>query len=225
MPLNPRPRQYDRAMPGDTYVVARGEFSIEEPWALPSSVEPVALRRATDGAEPRLATTVAAYYDDEFLTVVFSAVDDHVVATMYGHDEPLYNEDVVEVFLAPCARSEYFEIEVNPVGTTFDARIESPDLNRATMSADLSWDCEGLIAAVRKVWSDTDSMMIDTLLRIPFACVSRSAPRDAEEWTANFFRVDRHPQFGDEYSAWCPTMKQPADFHVPPSFGRLLFRR
>ena len=44
----------------------------------------------------------------------------------------------------------YYELEVNPLGTTFDARIDSPDGVRATMRADLSWTCNGLFAAVRE---------------------------------------------------------------------------
>ena len=104
----------------------------------------------TDGGAPRLATTVAAYYDDDFLTVVFDAEDDEIVATYLGHDEPLWQEDVVEIFLAPEGLTPYFEIEVNPLGTTFDARIDSPDGVRATMTTDLAWTCEGLFAALRR---------------------------------------------------------------------------
>ena len=212
-------------MSADVLVVVRGEFSMEDPWAMPRSCEPVRLRRATDGAAPRLVTTVAAYHDDEFLTILFSAADDHVVATHYGHDEPLYEEDVVEAFLAPRHKAEYFEIEVNPVGTTFDARIDSPDGIRSTMIADHGWECEGLVAAVRKMISSRNLMTIDTVMRVPFASVGSAAPKDGDAWLANFFRVDRHPGEGDEYSAWRPTMKDPADFHVVEAFGRLIFQQ
>ena len=66
-----------------------------------------------------MATTVTAYHDDDFLTVVFTAEDDDIVATYLGHDEPLWQEDAVEIFLAPDGLTPYFEIEVNPLGTTF----------------------------------------------------------------------------------------------------------
>ena len=212
-------------MSADVLMVVRGEFSMEDPWAMPRSCEPVRLRRATDGAAPRLVTTVAAYHDEEFLTILFSAADDHVVATHYGHDEPLYEEDVVEAFLAPRHKAQYFEIEVNPAGTTFDARIDSPDGVRSTMIADIGWECEGLVAAVRKMISSRNRMTIDTLIRVPFASVGSTAPEDGHSWLANFFRVDRHPGEGDEYSAWRPTMKDPADFHVVEAFGHLIFRQ
>ncbi len=192
-------------------------FAIEDPWEVSGEVERVAFRRATDGSTPRQGTSLAAMWDDHALTLVFSGADDRVVATHRQHDAPLYQEDVVEAFLAPHQRSEYFELEVNPLGTIFDARIVSPDGVRATMQADLSWTCARLFAAVRRIdgW-------FDTVMRIPFASLERSTPVDGEEWRANFFRIDRHPE-GDEYSAWCPTMKIPADFHVVSAFGTLRF--
>ena len=129
-------------------VVRRRELSIEEPWSVPDGISLTPLRRATDGAEPRLATQIAVYRDDEFLNVLFIANDDHIVATHLDHDAPLYEEDVVEIFVAPERITEYFELEVNPLGTTFDARIESPDGVRTTMRADLEWNANGLFAAI-----------------------------------------------------------------------------
>ena len=194
-------------------VIPRGEFSIEDPWAVPAGCQPVPLVRTTDGGAPRQATGVITYYDDEYLTVIFRAEDDEVVATMYEHDAPLWQEDVLEVFLAPMeSTTYYYEIEANPLGTTFDARIESPDGVRATMRADPSWTCDGLFAAVRRVGSHTD-----TVLRVPFAAIGGRPAR------ANFFRVDRSRTHGDEYSAWRPTMKTPPDFHVVAAFGELVF--
>jgi hypothetical protein len=197
-------------MPVPTLAVPRAEFSIEDPWAVPPQCQAVALLRSIDGAAPRLATTFITYYDDEFLTIIFHLVDDGVVATLYGHDEPLWQEDVVEAFLAPGDGTTYFELEVNPLATTFDARIESPDGVRATMRADLSWTCEGLFAAIRR-----EGASIDYVLRVPFAAIGGRPAR------ANFFRVDRSAAHGDEYSAWSPTMKDPADFHVVAAFGEL----
>jgi cellulose/xylan binding protein with CBM9 domain len=207
----------------ETYVVRRAAFSIEDPWAVPPQGELVRLRRAIDGAPPRLATTVVAYFDNDFLNVLFSGADDLVVATHFEHDAPLYEEDVVEVFVAPRAVSEYFEIEVSPRGTAFDARIESPDGIRSTMKADPSWDCDGLFAAVRRRRESSGVSSIDTVLRIPFSSLGLKMPRSGEIWRANFFRIDRHPKLGDEYSAWHPTLKRPADFHVTAAFGTLQF--
>jgi hypothetical protein len=201
-----------------TLVVRRAEFSIEEPWAVPAACERITLRQSTDGGAPRLATNVAVYADLECLNVLFHAQDDGVVATYLKHDQPLHQEDVVEVFLAPSDPRRYYEIEVNPLGTTFDARIDSPDGLRATMKTDLSWNCRGLFAAVRKVPG-----ILDIVMRIPFASLGARTPAQGDEWRGNFFRIDRSPSRGDAFTAWQPTMKNPPDFHVPAAFGRLLF--
>lgn len=212
-------------MPSDVLVVPRAEFSIEDPWTVPTVCEPIRLRRATDGNAPRLPTCVAVYSDATFLTLVFSSTDDLVVANYHQHDDPLYTEDVVEVFLAPERLTQYFEIEVSPAGVTFDTRIESPDGHRSTMRADHSWDCAGLFAAVRSVSESSGVMTIDTVIRFPFASIGRTKPEANETWRANFFRIDRHPSECDEFTAWQPTMRTPPDFHVPAAFGTLKFHR
>jgi len=206
-------------------VVPFAPFSIEEPWKVPEVCDRVELRRATDGGPARQQTTAAAYFDDEMLTIVFAGVDDRVVATHLQHDAPLYEEDVVEVFLAPSRLEEYFEIEVNPLGTTFDARIESPDGKRSTMKTDLAWTCEGLFPGVRRTTGRLAGATLDVVIRIPFAALGRTAPADGETWRGNFFRIDREPALGDDFLAWQPTMRTPPDFHLPAAFGILRFLR
>lgn len=211
-------------MSTDILVAGRAAFDMEEPWATPRNSATFRLRRATDAAAPRLSTTVAVWYDDEYLTVLFSAADDHITATHLVHDAPLYEQDVVEVFVAPERMADYYEIEVSPRGTIFDARVHSPRGVRATMQVDRDWNCEGLVAAVRQVVESDGVTSIDTVIRIPFAALGLSTPKPNDEWRANFFRIDRHPQLGDEYSAWQPTMKTPPDFHVTDAFGVVRFK-
>lgn len=201
-------------------VVPFAPYSIEDPWAVPEGCERVTLRRAADGLPSRLRTTAALYHDDRMLTAVFDGVDDGVRATHFDHDAPLYEEDVVELFLAPEDPRVYFEVEVNPLGTTFDAKISSPDGVRATMRTDLTWNCAGMLAAVRR-----EPSRLAIVVRLPFVSLGRKAPADGETWGANLFRIDRHPERGDEFMAWRPTMKTPADFHVAAAFGTLQFRR
>lgn len=209
----------------ETLVVPRAPFDMEEPWSTPPGCAPVRLRRATDAAAPRLATSLAAWHDDALVSFLFSGADDHIVATHHRRDDPLYEQDVVELFLAPEGPTRYYEFEVSPLGVIFDAVIDSPDGVRATMHAEKSWTCEGLIVAVRKVIESSGAMTFDTLIRIPFASLGRGTPADGEVWRANFFRIDRHAELGDEFSAWQPTMKEPPDFHVAAAFGAVRFVR
>ena len=212
-------------MAADTLLVRRAELDLEEPWATPPVCTPVRLRRAVDAAAPRLSTTVAAFFDDRYLSILFSGADDHLQATHLTHDAPLYEEDVVEVLVAPDRLTRYYEIEVSPRGTVFDARIDSPDGLRATMSVDRGWSCDGLVVAVRRQTVAEGMTTLETLLRIPFVALDRGVPADGETWRCNFFRIDRHPTHGDEFTAWQPTMKMPPDFHVAAAFGGAKFVR
>jgi hypothetical protein len=212
-----------KQMAGDALQIVRGSFSMEDPWALPSSCAITRLRRSTDASAPRLATTVCPWYDAEYLNVVFSAADDHIQATMTGRDDPIYNEDVVEVFLAPGDPRTYYEIEVSPLGTLLDAKIESPHGVRSSMTADFEWNCEGIVAAVRQTTEVNGSVTVDTVIRIPFGAFGLSGPPAGKTWKGNFFRIDRHPAAGDEYTAWRPTLRDPPDFHVAAAFGSLKF--
>ena len=196
-------------------VVRQADFAIEDPWAVPAGCVPFQLLRSTNAGTPRQKTTVIVYADTKNLYVLFRAEDDEVIATYMDHDAPIYEEDVVEVFLAPDKPTTYYELEVNPIGTTLDAKIESPKGVRASMRADLAWTCKDLFAAIRRVPG-----MTETILRIPFASIDGARKN---EWRANFFRIDRSRTHGDEFSAWQPTLKNPADFHVVAAFGRLRF--
>ncbi len=201
-------------------LVVRRRFEIEDPWGNARD-ESVRLVRATDGASPVLSTTVTASYDDAAVSFVFSGEDDAVHATMLEHDAPLWREDVVEVFLAPSSAAEYFELEVNPLGTTFDARILSPDGVRSTMRAELDWTCDGLFAAIQRT-TTASGTSFEVVIRIPFASLGCPAPQSGEAWRGNLFRIDRHER-GDEFTAWRPTLKTVPDFHVVGAFGVIRF--
>jgi hypothetical protein len=209
--------------PPPLFLVQRHAFSLEEPWELVDATQAAPLRRATDGSALRLPTSINIAYDATHLTIAYRGMDDEIRASHLAHDAPLYEADVFEAFLSPSDPAEYFELEVSPLGTTFDARIISPDGVRATMRADLSWECDGLIALVRRSWNDAGMFVAETTLRVPFAALGRDTPRAGEEWRANFFRIDRSAAHGDEFSAWSPTLRTPPDFHVAAAFGTLRF--
>jgi hypothetical protein len=186
------------------------------------SLPPLLLLDARTGSPPRLSTALRVGLRGSILGVRFDGRDDGVVATYTGRDAPLWKEDVFEVFLAPSAESPttYYEFEVNPLGTLFDARIESPLKRREQMRTVTEWDCPGYRARVTRRegrWSAS--------LRIPLDELSLASGGLPEVWRANFHRIDRGGRDGpDEYSAWSPTGADPADFHVPERFGTLNFR-
>lgn len=176
-------------------------------------LSPLFLRHAVTGAVPRLRTALRVGLRGGVLCVRFDGRDDGLVATLTERDAPLWREDVFEIFLSPeDPPRTYFEFEVNPLGTLFDARVESPNLRREGMRVATEWDCDGFSARVTVRpgrWSAT--------VRIPLAPLCGGAP--PPRWRANFYRIDRGPR--DEYSAWSPARSDPPDFHVPERFGIL----
>lgn len=188
----------------------------------PSSGTDQPLVDSATGGDLRLPTRVGLARDDEALIVTFAGEDDQVVATLTGRDEDLFTEDVVEIFLAPERLEEYFEIEVNPLGALFDARVTSPLRRRDSMIVDRSWDCEGLSATIEDFSSSDSVRRVRTRVTIPFAGMGVPVPRSGDTWRGNFYRIDRGSH-GASFGAWSPTGASPPDFHLPDHFGRIVF--
>ena len=192
------------------------------PWIGPTDrlvgLSALRLVDARNGAPPRLPTAVRVASRAGELVVRFDARDAGVVATRTRRDDALWTEDVFEIFLAPDdSPSVYYEFEVNPLGTLFDARIESPEGRRDSMRVDVGWNCPGFRARVTRRpdrWS--------ARITIPLGPLGGDSSR---VWRANFYRIDREASGneGDEYSAWSPTGADPPDFHRPDRFGILRF--
>jgi len=177
-----------------------------------------ALRRTQDGADPLQATRVRVAYDVDALLLRFDCDDRDIWATHSRRDGPLWEEEVVEVFVAPgeADPTDYVEIEVNPLGAVFDARVANPHGRRGSMRVDATWNAAGLAAVVSRsspgIWS--------VQLEIPWGDLCGGFP--PRVWRANFFRIER-PRDGDhEFSSWSPTFADPPDFHKPARFGRLV---
>lgn len=197
------------------------DFSLDELW-LGDRAPGEPLRDATHGGAPTMATSVSLTYDPRALYVHFAGDDQRdFKASFQKRDDPLYEEDVLEIFLTAGDLTRYMEIEVSPLGTLFDARVHSPHGDRREMEVYRDWDCRGLWAASRRAGTGP-IIRFDTLVTLPFDGLGLEPPKGGVEWRANFYRIDRRPS-GDEYSAWSPTLRRPADFHLPSAFGTIRF--
>ncbi len=71
---------------------------------------------------PTAATRARLLWDREYLYFAAELEDSDLVASVTAHDGPLWEADVFEFFFRPNAdRSAYYEFEVNPLNTGFDA--------------------------------------------------------------------------------------------------------
>ncbi len=199
-------------------------------WDLLPALPPFLL---ADGSAPAAqATSVRLAWDGAALHVRFDCADRDSWGTYLRRDDPLYEEECVEVFLAAgaVAPAAYLEFEVSPRGTLFDARVENPDGRRNTMRVDSTWDCPGLRWSAGQVTPGGDWW---AELAIPWAALQPESPEPPASGggpgapsvlRANFYRIERprHPfEVEPEFSCWSPTLTTPADFHKPARFGRL----
>jgi hypothetical protein len=176
------------------------------------------LRDVVSADVPRLETRFRACWTADSLHIRYECEDDHVVSTMTRRDDPLYEEDVVEVFLDPFGGgTTYYEFEISPRGVLFDALIHNRlDGNK---EVDTSWIAEGFQAAVNQ---RTDDGWLVYDVRIPFADLDKAGmPHSETVWHWNVFRIDDDYDGIRHYSAWSPTGI--VNFHVPQQFGELLF--
>jgi carbonic anhydrase/acetyltransferase-like protein (isoleucine patch superfamily)/bifunctional DNA-binding transcriptional regulator/antitoxin component of YhaV-PrlF toxin-antitoxin module len=176
---------------------------------------------------PVEATEVRACWDDRGLYIAFACKDADIWAKYENRDDPLYEEEVVEVFLSPTANlAHYYEFELSPANVLFDAKVFSPEGDRRSMLVDKEWNSAGIATGVRVagILNDRASPDIGWIaeLAIPFADLGlEEPPAPGTVWRANFYRIERG--VATEFTAWSPNGKEPADFHVPAAFGELVF--
>ena len=104
-------------------VPQRWSADVNEDWHHIPPLSPFVL---IDNNHPPFYQTVTRLcYDDKALYVHFECDDPDIWATMTERDEPIYDEEVAEIFLAPGEGdpTHYFEFEINPNGVLFDAKI------------------------------------------------------------------------------------------------------
>jgi hypothetical protein len=213
-----KPKEEAKALLG----VRRAEGAIkvdgkldDKAWA---AAAPVELVDPVSGGKMLPPTSVRALWDDTTLYVAFEAEDDHLQSTYKKRDEPLYDQDAVEVFLDPDGdQKKYYEFEVSPAGVIFDSFLPEYRKNQNDWNG-------GITAAVAADGTlnkadDVDKKYVAEIA-IPFKDVAPAAPKAGEKWKANFFRLDTMKE-GRKAYAWSAPKNM--DFHNLDRFGELLF--
>lgn len=177
--------------------------------------QPIPLVDVVSGGPVEQPTRVMTCWDREALYIRFECVDDHTVADYTQRDDPLYDQDVVEVFIDEEGMGRhYIELELSPLNVVFDARVDNRD-GRITVHTD--WDADGLET---KVWTEGDGDLRVYEIKLPFTHFARR-PEAGTEWRINFYRIDEDRNKQRHFQAWSPTGA--VDYHIPSRFGSLLF--
>ena len=172
-----------------------------------------------DGSrEAQWATATRVGWCESHLLVEFLCADNDAWGTLTGRDQPLWQEEAVELFVAAGGEvpAEYHEFEVSPLGELFDARVSNPHGDRREMSVDRDWNCDGIRWRVDRLDIREDWRC---RLALPWSAFGLASP--PRELRANFYRIERPRDASAEFSGWLPTHTSPPDFHRPARFGLL----
>ncbi len=224
---------------------------IEEPaWAeVPWTSDFIDIR-GPDWPTPPWVTQAKLMWDEHALYVAARLEEPHVWATLSQRDAIVWREDDFEVFLDPDGDGlNYFEIEVNALGTVLDLFLERP-YNKGG-SAIIDWDLDGLLVAVNVDGTANEPSDIDAgwnvEMAIPWDGLTPpensggppiQPPTAGDEWRVNFSRVDwplvvREGRYVKERElvdwndhpennwVWSPQGR--INMHVPEMWGRLVF--
>jgi len=161
------------------------------------------------------ATRVWLAWDPTNLYIAGDLPDEDLFTSYQNHDDPLYKQDVFEVFLAADNRgNNYLELQVSARGVTFDARF--PRYRQGDEAWDSSWktavDVRGTLDGPvdrDQGWSvevaiPWEEICTHTLLTCP--------PGPGTALRANVFRIERPGRRGSKGLALTPTRKP--DFHA-----------
>ena len=191
----------------------------EWPWEQIAPLPPLQL---ADGSGPAIQQTeVRLIYSDDALYVRFDCQDRDIWAGYQNHGDAIYDEEVVEVFIAPGTETpvDYYEIEISPDAVSLGMKVHNPDSSRATIQL-IPWQLEYSLINW-EVGRDDEANAWSAILEIPWSEIGGSDPLPTA-WRANFYRIERPRDSEPEYSCWSPTLTEPADYHKPAQFGTLI---
>jgi hypothetical protein len=175
------------------------------------------LLETNTGEKVQLTTHVQCFWTAKSLFFRFICRDNYVLATMTNHDDPIYEEDVVEVFISETGSlKEYKEFELSPANVKFDTLVKNDLLGSIQLFKE--WDAVGWNTSVHE---DAAGLNFTYIWEIPFINFTGGTPAEGDEWRMNCYRIDRGLNNSDLFMAWSPTGEP--NFHVPQSFGFLRF--
>jgi len=215
--------------PLPTYVVPKrqGEITIDgklDDAAWQHAPSTPAFVRTMTGGPAMSHVTAKLLYDDQFLYVAYDVETADVWGTKTQHDDPIYGEQAVEIFLdADGDGRTYNELEVSPHNVQFDAQFE---YRRSDLTKAVAWQ-SGMQSAVQVQGTLDDAADADrgftAELKIPLANlykVPRLPPQPGDTWRFDLYYIDNKKNDAEGFS---PPMV--GDFHNLARFGYLKFGR
>jgi len=200
-------------------------------------------------ATPRQRTRVKMVWDENALYVLAELSETDLWATLKNHDEIVFHDNDFEIFVDPDGDTrEYYEVEVNALGTIFDLYL--PQAYRAGAKANHAWNAVGMKVAIGLDGTLNDSSDVDRSwcveMAMPWSMFTPVAesrgdvtfqkvarpPNAGDQWRINFSRVQwTLEKSGKSYEKvagksednWTWTPQWIIDMHVPQWWGVVTF--
>jgi hypothetical protein len=179
-------------------------------------------------------------WDADFFYVAAEMSEPHVWATLTEHDSVIFRDHDFEVFIDPNGDNhEYYEFEINALGTTWDLLLPKPYKDDGKPVN--GWEIAGLKSAVRVDGTLNDPRDTDrgwtVELAFPWRVLGElartpSPPREGDRWRVNFSRVEwplevkagayiKPPKAREDNWVWSP--QHVVDMHRPETWGYVQF--
>jgi hypothetical protein len=189
---------------------------------------------------PGLRTRARMLWDDTYLYVGAELVEPHLWGTLTEHDAVIFHDNDFEVFIDPNGDNhEYYEFEINALGTTWDLLLPRPYKDGGKPVN--SWEIPGMKSAVHLEGTLNDAHDTDRAwtveLAFPWAVLGELArrpapPADGDQWRVNFSRVEWPVEIvGRAYrksanakeANWVWSPQEVVDMHRPETWGYVQF--
>lgn len=196
--------------------------------------------------KPLFDTRVKMLWDSQYLYIAANLEEPHLWATLLNHDDIIFRDHDFEVFIDPNNdENQYFEIEINALGTVMDLFMFKTYKRGGPM--DMSWNSDGMKSAIKCKGTLNNNRDKDkgwtVEMAIPYACLKKPGrnylPQINQPWRINFSRVEWTMQNeGKSYVKklndngkpipefnWVWSAIGVIDMHVPSRWGYLYFKQ
>jgi Carbohydrate family 9 binding domain-like len=248
MPIEKGPEDKDVRVPAFRFKVARGGSAGKRPPVPPQYLirrasGPVAIDGKADekdwqaataspafsgaegGAEVKGAARARLLWDDTNLYAFIDVDDADVFSSYKNQDDPLWKEDVVELFIdADRNRRGYVELQVNPHNAHFDAwfpqtraQANHPEWNSKMKSAVAVRGTLDQRGDQDQGWSAEIAIPLADVKGMDAAMKVATPPAVGDRWRLNVVRVDKPAEGAVAASSWSTIPI--SDFHA---LGRMV---
>lgn len=202
----------------------------EQAWGI---AQGVLLNNVISGVPAKYKTVIKLMWDDKYLYLGVFCEDPDVWSTFTKHDDHLWEQDVVEMFIhASEHKYQYFEFGISPNNVMDDLCVLNYRENLKELRPLFEWNCTGIKYSVKvngtinkrddvdQSWTCEIAFPLEELwtgLEIP--------PKNSDVWYMNIFRIDRakdNQTNADDVQSWSTVGIN--NGHYPSRFGKLLFK-